>query len=66
VILFQVSERTHFDPVEFEANRDATRAELANQRLGELLATLVASRREELSVSYDPKLMDNLGLGQQG
>jgi peptidyl-prolyl cis-trans isomerase D len=66
VILFQVSERTHFDPVEFEANRDATREELSNQRLGELLATLVASRREELSVSYDPKLMDNLGLGQQG
>jgi peptidyl-prolyl cis-trans isomerase D len=66
VVLFQVSERKHFDEVEFTANRDATRAELSNQRLGELLATMVASRREEISVSYDPELMDNLGLNQQG
>jgi peptidyl-prolyl cis-trans isomerase D len=66
IVLFQVSERQHFNEAEFAADRDATRAELANQRLSELLSTLVASRREELSISYDPKLMDNLGLGQQG
>jgi peptidyl-prolyl cis-trans isomerase D len=66
IVLFEVSDRQHFNSTEFEADRDATRAELADQRLGELLATLVASRREELSISYDPKLMDNLGFGQQG
>jgi len=66
IVLFQVSERRHFDAAEFAVNREATRAELSNQRLSELLATMITSRREEISISYDPKLMDNMGLGQQG
>ena len=61
---FQVSERTHFDPADFAANQEATRAQLQSQKLNQLLASLMSERRAELGVSYDPNLMTNLGLDQ--
>jgi len=64
LVLFQVSERKHFDPMEFAAGQEETRAELANERLNQMIASLVAERRVELEVTYDPNLTANLGLDQ--
>jgi parvulin-like peptidyl-prolyl isomerase len=64
IILYQVTERKHFDPQEFASNQEATRAQLADQKLDQLMASLVAERREELNVQYDPNLVTNLGLDQ--
>ncbi len=64
IVLFQVSERNHFDPADFAANQDATRSQLESTKLNQLLASLMSERRQELDVSYDPNLMANLGLDQ--
>lgn len=63
-VLFEVAERQHFDALKFAEEKEAVRDQLAGQRLVELLSTLVAERREELEVSYDPGLSQNLGLDQ--
>jgi len=62
IVLFQVTERTHFDAADFEASKDAKRSELAIQHLNDLLATVIAERREELTITYDPQMEQNLGL----
>jgi len=64
IVLFEVSERRHFDSVEFAAGQEDTREALASQRVNQLIAAMVAERREELKVSYDPNLIANLGLDQ--
>ena len=63
-VLFEVTERQHFDPLKFAEEREAVRNQLAGQRLMELLSSLVTDRRDELEVSYDPRLSQNLGLDQ--
>ncbi len=65
-VLFEVTERERFDPIQFETEKDSTVANLKTQRLGELLDSLVAMRRQELDVTYDPGLVENLGLADQG
>jgi parvulin-like peptidyl-prolyl isomerase len=62
VLLFEVVERQHFDPQQFEAQKDEAREDLRSRRLNQLLASLVAQRREELSVTYDPQLLRNFEL----
>lgn len=62
VVLFRVAERKHFDSAEFAENKEAKREELAAQRLDELLATVVAERREAIEITYDPQMSENLGL----
>ncbi|MDH3745912.1 MAG: SurA N-terminal domain-containing protein [Acidobacteriota bacterium] len=65
-LFFEVLERESFDPIQFESEKDSTLATLRNQRLGELLDSLVERRRQELDVSYDPALAQNFGLTDQG
>ena len=62
IVLFRVAERAHFDAAEFEAGRNTKREEIASQRLNDLLATVIAERREEIEISYDPAMAENLGL----
>ncbi len=59
---FRVTERDHADPAGFEEAKDATRQRIARERLEELLGTMVTQRREELEVTYDPRMSENLGL----
>lgn len=61
-VLFQVKERKHWDPEEFEQNKDATRQRLARQRLNNLQRSLIERRRLELEVHYNPQLSEELGL----
>jgi hypothetical protein len=57
-----VTERTHFDPAQFETERTATRERLESQRFGELIAELIDQRRAELGVSFAPELLENFEL----
>ena len=59
-ILFEVLERRRFDPEEFERNKERTRGALRQQRSNQMLASLVAQRRDEMKVSYDPQTLDYL------
>lgn len=61
VVVFRVDERTAFDPVAFEQARSSTREQLENERLGELLDTMLTERRQELEVRFDPNILENFG-----
>ena len=65
-ILFEVSERVRFDPIEFAAARDQTRESVRTERVSQMLGALVAQRREEMTVSYDDELLQNLGIAVPG
>ncbi len=62
VVVFQVTERARFDPTAFAAAKETTRERLSDQRLGELMASLLAQRRQELDVRIDPELLENFGV----
>ncbi len=66
-VLFEVLERELFDAARFAEEKESERNALRDQRFGELLASLIEARREELGVSYDPQLVANFDLdGQAG
>jgi peptidyl-prolyl cis-trans isomerase D len=61
-VLFQVRERKRFDPAEFAVSKEATRTELENQALAELLQTLIDRQRQELGVDYNRQLLEQWGV----
>ena len=64
-VLFEVLERQRFDPARFAEELDTERNTLRDQRFGELLDSLIAERRQELGVSFDPQLVENFGLAEE-
>jgi peptidyl-prolyl cis-trans isomerase D len=67
-ILFQVTDHKGWDPKQYAANREQTRATLVQDKLGRLEAALIAQRRRELNVTYDRQLLEQFGINpeQQG
>jgi len=63
-VMFEVVERVRVDPEKYAQQKVATRATLAQQRSGQLVAALIAQRREQLDVSFDPQLLSTFGLDQ--
>jgi peptidyl-prolyl cis-trans isomerase D len=61
-VLFQVTERTRFDPVKFAAEKTQTRSELESREFQALLESLITQRKLELKVTYDRRLVEELGL----
>lgn len=61
-LLFEVKDRKAWDPIEFSAVREQTRASVQNEKLNQLFASLVAERRREMGVKYDQALLDSLGI----
>lgn len=61
-IVFQVTERKAWDPIQFASVREETRGTVQNQKLGQLLNALIAERRRELGVQYDPRLLETFGI----
>lgn len=57
-LLFEVAERRRFDPDEFAEERDGTLSNLEQERVSELLAAIVERRRDELRVTYNPRLLE--------
>ena len=62
VILFEVTDRVLYDPVEFEKEKVEARETLRTERVNQILSSLITQRREELGVKYDPQLLENFDL----
>lgn len=62
-VLFQVTERTRFDPAKFATEKAQKRSELESREFQALLDSLITQRKLELKVTYDRRLVDELGLG---
>ena len=65
-ILFEVVERVKVNPQVYAVEKAATRDALVSQRAGQLVASLVAERRKELEVSFDPQLLATFELNTAG
>ena len=61
-VLFQVTERTRFDPVKFATEKSQTRSDLESREFQALLESLITQRKLELKVTYDRRLVEELGL----
>jgi peptidyl-prolyl cis-trans isomerase D len=61
-VLFQVTSRKHFDPIEFAGQRTALRASLEQQEYGRLLQALIEKRRAETTVNYNRQLLEQLDM----
>jgi peptidyl-prolyl cis-trans isomerase D len=65
-VLFEVSERTSFDPAAFEAAKDQTRDQLLGQRAALLQNALIQQRRQELGVNYSRRVVEQYDLAGTG
>lgn len=63
-VVFEVTERRHFDPAEFAREKDALRARLEEEKVNRLLGSLIQKRREELRVRYDSRLLESFELDE--
>ena len=61
-LLYEVSERTTFDPQQFAAAEEQTRQGLLSQRAGLLQSSLIQQRREELGVTYSRSVVEQYDL----
>lgn len=61
-ILFEVVERTSWDPQKFQAEKGQTRAQLEEAQSERLLGSLIEQRRRELEVSYNRELLEFFGM----
>lgn len=66
VVMAEVVERVEVDPLRFAEEKEATREELERQRAARLVASLIAKRRQELDVSFDPQLLANFEIDPAG
>lgn len=57
-VLFEVVERTKWDPAELEQQVDSIRSGLEQQKLGQLLASVLRQRRLEMDVRYSEWAID--------
>ncbi len=63
VILFEVAARQRYDPLKFEQEKDAARDSLRQERLSQMLASIINQRREDMGgVRYDAQLLRNFEL----
>jgi peptidyl-prolyl cis-trans isomerase D len=63
-VLFQVTSRQKFDPIEFENEKNSTRATQQAERLNQVIASLIEMRRKDLAPSYDAQVLANFGIEQ--
>lgn len=61
-VVFEVLERVAVDPAQYALERDATREGLERQRAAQLVSALIAKRRQELDISFDPQLLANFDI----
>ena len=64
-VLFQVTERKQGSPQDLAAQRQSTRERLEQERLQQVLSSLIERRRKELEVEYDRQLLESLGITGQ-
>jgi peptidyl-prolyl cis-trans isomerase D len=64
-VLYEISERKRFDPIEFAGQRAALRESLAQQQFGKLLQSLIERRRAEMTVNYNRQLLEQFDMVDQ-
>jgi len=63
LVLFEVAERQRYDPLKFEQEKDSARETLRQERLAQMLTSVINQRREEMGgVTYDTQLLRNFEL----
>ena len=62
-VLFEVVERQRFDPARFDEEKQAETTTLREQRFNDLLDSLITTRRDELGVRIDPRVVESFGIG---
>ena len=63
-VVFQVDERTRWDPAELERRRGELREQIIDQRIQNLFLSLIEQRRTELEVHYNHELLESFGVLQ--
>jgi hypothetical protein len=61
-VLYRVSERKSGDPATMVDVKKGIREDLEREQVNALLAALINARKQELGVTYDPALVQQLGL----
>ncbi|MEO1085601.1 MAG: peptidyl-prolyl cis-trans isomerase, partial [Acidobacteriota bacterium] len=61
-VIFDVQERTTFDPEQFAQEKTQTREQETNKRLEQILASLIEERRRDLAPKYDAQVVQDFGL----
>ncbi|HET9768292.1 MAG TPA: peptidyl-prolyl cis-trans isomerase [Thermoanaerobaculia bacterium] len=64
-LLYQVASRAGVDPAQFAQQKDSLRQQLEQEQINALLTSLINQRRQQLGVTYDPKLLEELGMQGQ-
>jgi peptidyl-prolyl cis-trans isomerase D len=64
-LLFQVTDHKGWDPKQYAANREQTRATLLQEKVSRLQSALIEQRRRELNVQFDRQLLEQLGLSPE-
>ncbi|NJL27336.1 MAG: hypothetical protein HC897_05315 [Thermoanaerobaculia bacterium] len=64
-ILFEVVERKGFDRQAYEAAKESTRAVKENERLNQLLTSLIEHRRRDLSPQYSAEVLERFKVTPQ-
>ena len=65
-VLFEVLDRTKFDPLEFEEQKETTRTAETNRRLSQILSSIVEQRRRDLAPKYDAQVVRDFGIQNEG
>jgi peptidyl-prolyl cis-trans isomerase D len=63
-VIFQVDERAKGDPTDLATRRDELREQVTNERLENLLLSIIEERRLELEVHYNQQLLESFGVLQ--
>ncbi len=64
-LLYQVASRTGVDPLQFAQQKDSLRQQLEQEQINALLTSLINQRRQQVGVTYDPQLLEELGMTGQ-
>ncbi len=65
-VLFQVSERQRATEAGLAAKKQGIRDQIEQEKVGRLLASLIAKRRDELNVTFSKQLLKSFGLLDNG
>lgn len=62
LVLFEITQRQHFDPETFAEQREDTVAQLSEERANALLQAVIEARRNEANVTYSQQFIQNFDL----
>jgi peptidyl-prolyl cis-trans isomerase D len=61
-VMFEVTERQRFDPVQFAQQKDGLRSNYEREEVSRLIGALIERRRQELKVTYNRQILEQFDL----